>query len=98
MRMPCPSFALCQPSRIGAVWPKIERMHMLLVTLGSAGDVHPFVGLGIKLRQRGHRVTLVTSGYFQPLVQRTGLEFEALGTREEFIELASKRDLWHPRR
>src|SRR5438270_9980973 len=73
-------------------------MHMLLVTLGSAGDVHPFVGLGLKMRQRGHHVTRITSGYFQELAQRAGLEFEPLGTRDEFIALASQKDLWHPRR
>ena len=73
-------------------------MHMLLVTLGSSGDVHPFVGLGLKLRGRGHRVTLITSGYFEELVRRAGLDFVAMGTKDEFIKLSNRRDLWHPRR
>ena len=38
--------------------------------VGSSGDVHPFVGLGLALKRRGHSVTLITNGYFQPLAER----------------------------
>ena len=41
-----------------------ELTHVILCALGSSGDVHPFVGLGRALRQRGYRVTVVTAGYF----------------------------------
>jgi rhamnosyltransferase subunit B len=71
-------------------------MHVLLVTVGSAGDVHPFVGMGLALRARGHRVTLITSGYFQGLAEKAGLDFVAVGTREEFQTIADNPDLWHP--
>jgi UDP:flavonoid glycosyltransferase YjiC (YdhE family) len=50
-------------------------MHALLVPFGSAGDVHPFVGLGLALRRRGHRVTVITHGPFEPLLRREGLDF-----------------------
>ena len=73
-------------------------MRILLITLGSAGDVHPFVGLALALKQRGHQVTLMTSGYFAELVQRAGVEFVELGSREEFDRLSDNRDLWHPRK
>ena len=35
--------------------------HFLLVPVGSHGDVHPFVGIGRALRERGHRVTMITA-------------------------------------
>ena len=42
-------------------------MHVLLASLGTDGDVFPFIGLGRTLRARGHRVTLV-SGERSPIL------------------------------
>ena len=70
-------------------------MNALLVALGSHGDVHPFVGLGLELRDRGHAVTIVANGHFQPLIQRAGLSFIELGTDEEYRRLTADPDLWH---
>ena len=36
-------------------------MHVFLIPLGTAGDVHPFVGIGLGLRARGHHVTVITN-------------------------------------
>ena len=33
-------------------------MHAILATMGTDGDVFPYLGLGRVLRARGHRVTL----------------------------------------
>lgn len=71
-------------------------MHALLIPIGSHGDVHPFVGIGMALRRRGHRVTIVTNGHFAPLVERAGLDFVELGTDEDFQRAINDPDLWHP--
>lgn len=73
-------------------------MNILLIPIGSAGDVHPFVGIGVGLAARGHQTTIVTSGYFETLVRRAGLDFEPLGTAEDYIRGVNHPDLWHPRR
>lgn len=73
-------------------------MRIFLITLGSAGDVHPFIGLALRLQQRGHCVTLMTSGYFSDLIERAGVAFEPLGSREEFEKISDNRALWHPRK
>ena len=36
-------------------------MHFIVSPIGSAGDVHPFLGLAVALQQRGHRVTVVVN-------------------------------------
>jgi rhamnosyltransferase subunit B len=72
--------------------------HFILVTIGSAGDVHPFVGLGLALKERGHRVSLVTGSYFEPLIRRAGLEFVELFSTDEYRSMLDDPDLWHPRR
>ena len=69
-----------------------------MVTLGSAGDVHPFLALGSALRRRGHAVTVATIGYFEDLVRGEGLGFAPMGTREEFDEILANPDFWCPRR
>jgi rhamnosyltransferase subunit B len=74
-------------------------LKILLMTLGSHGDVHPFLGMGLALRERGHEITFATNGFFGPLVQRAGFSsFYPLGTAEEYRSLAGSDDLWHPRK
>lgn len=69
-------------------------MNVLLVALGSHGDVHPFVGVGLGLRARGHRVRVIANPYFASLIEGVGLEFVALGTADEYVKLARNPDLW----
>ena len=73
-------------------------MNVLLFALGSHGDVHPFVGMGLRLRQRGHRVAVATNEYFKPLVEHAGFDFLPCGSASEYVTLAKDRDLWHPTR
>jgi len=73
-------------------------MHVLILTAGSAGDVHPFVALGRTLRARGHDVTLIANEMFGDLVRRSDLEFVELGTAEQFQRVIANPDLWHPRK
>lgn len=73
-------------------------MRILLFPLGSAGDVHPFVGIGLALKARGHDVVLSTSAYFDDMVRKAGLESAPIGTREDFARTLADPDLWHPSR
>jgi UDP:flavonoid glycosyltransferase YjiC (YdhE family) len=73
-------------------------MRILIICLGSAGDVHPFIGLALKLQARGHRATLMTSDYFGNMARAAGVDFVGLGTADEFDELTKNPDLWHPRK
>jgi rhamnosyltransferase subunit B len=73
-------------------------MTILLLTIGSAGDVHPFIGLGLALQSRGHRVKLITNPYFGETARRAGLELIPLGTVEKFRDALADPDLWHYKR
>jgi UDP:flavonoid glycosyltransferase YjiC (YdhE family) len=74
------------------------RGNILIATLGSHGDVHPFLGLGRTLKARGHRVTIIAAAVYDHLAQGLGLEFAPLGTKEEFQEMLRNPDLWHKTR
>ena len=73
-------------------------MHVLISCIGSAGDVFPFITIGQALRDRGHRVDLLTSPYFRDHVESARLGFVPIGTLEEYEQTVSDADLWHPRR
>lgn len=72
-------------------------MHILIIAIGSAGDVHPFLGLGRSFKERGHRVSFCANPVFQPLVERCGLRFLPVGTAEEYNTAMGNPALWNPR-
>ncbi|MFN7794958.1 MAG: glycosyltransferase [Planctomycetota bacterium] len=71
-------------------------VHYLLCAVGSSGDVHPFVGLGQRLQRRGHRVSLITAGYFRQLAISSGFDFYDTMPECDFHQLVNDPDLWHP--
>jgi sterol 3beta-glucosyltransferase len=50
-----------------------------MVTLGSRGDVEPFIALGLGLRAAGHEVSVATGVDFEPVVRALGLGFIPVG-------------------
>jgi sterol 3beta-glucosyltransferase len=54
-------------------------LHVVLVTVGTRGDVQPFVALGKRLTREGHRVTVATHDEYAPLVGGHGLGFRPMG-------------------
>ena len=75
-----------------------NRLDVLLPTIGSAGDVHPVVALGLGLTKRGHRATVLTNPFFQELIEAQSLGFLPVGTREDAQATIAGPDLWHPRK
>ncbi|HMK84528.1 MAG TPA: nucleotide disphospho-sugar-binding domain-containing protein [Steroidobacteraceae bacterium] len=73
-------------------------LRVMLPTLGSAGDVHPFVALGLALRSRGHQATILTNPLFQPLIESQGLGFLPVLTAEDAAVTMADPDLWDARK
>lgn len=71
-------------------------MRVILVTLGSAGDVHPMVGLGLALSRQGHEVIVAANGHFRENVEEEGMEFVELGKVEHLDRLSANPDVWNP--
>lgn len=70
--------------------------HAVLATVGTDGDIFPFLGLGRILRARGHRVTLATHEHFASRAAAAGLEFCALVSNAETEDLLARASLWNP--
>jgi rhamnosyltransferase subunit B len=73
-----------------------EPLQVIVIGLGSAGDVHPNVGLALALQQRGHDVLLVAPAIFRSLAERAGLEFAALLSEDDYYAAIRDPNLWHP--
>ena len=71
-------------------------LHVILASVGTDGDVFPYVGLGVALRRRGHRATLVAAEDYRALAESSGLSFVPLVTREENDACFGHPDFWHP--
>jgi rhamnosyltransferase subunit B len=71
-------------------------LDVLLVAVGTYGDVLPFLVLGRQLRARGHNVTVFASGYYAEHVRRLSLEFVEVGSKEEYVEVLSDPQAFHP--
>jgi UDP:flavonoid glycosyltransferase YjiC (YdhE family) len=52
---------------------------IVLVTMGSWGDLFPYVGLSLELQQRGHDVVLAGSPAWEELVTDAGLSYRGIG-------------------
>ncbi len=64
----------------------VRQVKITMLTIGSTGDVRPFILLGKELLSRGHTVTIAAFSAFRPMVEREGLGFFPLsGDAEKFI-------------
>jgi rhamnosyltransferase subunit B len=71
-------------------------MDFLLISIGSHGDIHPFVGIGRALMSRGHTVKLAANEAFASLIERAGIAFIPMGDRAIFEQMKHNPDVWHP--
>ncbi len=73
-------------------------MRFLLVTLGSHGDIHPFVALGRALQSRGHHAAILTNPHFSPLIRHAGLEDISIGDALDIRDIIATRPVMDPHR
>ena len=48
---------------------------IVITTWGSYGDLYPFIGLALELRDRGHQPVLAMPALYRDIVEREGLRF-----------------------
>lgn len=68
-------------------------MKVLLTSVGSSGDINPFIALGLALKRRGHEPVLLVNPYFEHTVRGQGLAFEPFGEHFSPTELARETPL-----
>jgi rhamnosyltransferase subunit B len=69
-----------------------DPIDVVLITIGSAGDLFPFLRIGTVLRDLGHRVSFIAPRLHQPYVEQAGLAFHGVDIDEAVLD---DPDLWH---
>lgn len=70
---------------------------IVLTTIGSLGDLHPMIALGLGLQERGHEVVIATHEEYRPTIESLGFECcairppSALGEPELMAQLMDAR-------
>jgi len=65
-------------------------MKLLLISIGTRGDMEPFLAIGELLREKGHRVICAFPEQFKDLVRDTNLEFASLGSK--YVDVLDSED------
>jgi UDP:flavonoid glycosyltransferase YjiC (YdhE family) len=55
-----------------------EQERVLVAAIGSLGDLHPVLAMGLELQRRGHRVTVASSEFYRNKVEALGFGFRPL--------------------
>ncbi|WP_270171061.1 glycosyltransferase [Paenibacillus sp. SYP-B4298] len=58
--------------------------HIIMLTIGSGGDLYPFFRMGSVLQQHGHRVTLVTHCIYEQESMKRGFAFMPFDTTAQY--------------
>ncbi len=69
-------------------------LKFFIVTVGTTGDVNPFVGLGIALKARGHDVQILANEIYKNLIVAEGLGFIQSATKEEYQKVILNPKVW----
>lgn len=56
-----------------------EALHFVCLTIGSRGDVQPYIALGLGLKKEGHTVTIVTHEEYKDWIVGFGLSHRTAG-------------------
>ena len=72
--------------------------HYLVITVGTTGDIHPFMRIASALQSLGRKVTFITHSYYENVVRDAGLPFIGIGTDEELLRVLRNPDIWDPKK
>ena len=68
---------------------------VLITTVGSSGDIHPFIAIASELRSRGHEVEMLVNPYYHQRIvgEGSGIRVRDLGTRDDLLRVLHHPDL-----
>jgi rhamnosyltransferase subunit B len=67
-----------------------NNMNIIIVGIGSWGDMNPLLGIGAVLKKKSHSITVLANSYFEKAVKQAGLDFYSIGRADEYIEMIGK--------
>lgn len=74
----------------------IVMAEILFTTMGTWGDLFPFLGVGGELQRRGHHVRVGAPPVWRTEVESSGLDFVSLGNTSTFREYVDHPEVLAP--
>lgn len=71
-------------------------MDFLIYTLGTTGDLLPFLSIARELNARGHQTILLSNEKFAPLARSFGIEFTSISSYESYRKTYDNTLTWSP--
>ncbi len=71
-------------------------MRIITVSIGSFGDLYPFIGISKRLIERGHEVVFLSCDYYEETIKKIGAKFVSIDTVESFnnaLKVIDARDV-----
>ncbi|MSR58149.1 MAG: glycosyltransferase [Planctomycetaceae bacterium] len=68
-----------------------QRFRIVLTTFGSLGDLHPYIGVGLGLKARGHDAVIASSETYRDRITALGLGFASV--RPDFVNWKADPEL-----
>ncbi|WVO14361.1 hypothetical protein L204_101994 [Cryptococcus depauperatus] len=76
---------------------RIKPRTFVCLTIGSRGDVQPYIALGLRLMQDKHKVIIVTHGEFKTWIEGYGIEHrQAGGDPTALMKLSQEHRMFSP--
>jgi UDP:flavonoid glycosyltransferase YjiC (YdhE family) len=60
-------------------------MKIILASIGTRGDIEPFLAIGKMLKEKGHQVICAFSEQFRELTEQCEIEFASLGKKNDAL-------------
>ncbi|KAI0768591.1 hypothetical protein BD413DRAFT_563204 [Trametes elegans] len=76
---PAPAYMFTSQSSTFLSFKPDKPLHFTFLTIGSRGDVQPYIALAKGLMADGHRVRIATHGEFREWIESYGIEFGYVG-------------------
>ncbi|WP_339735643.1 glycosyltransferase [uncultured Gimesia sp.] len=73
-------------------------MRLMMIAVGSIGDVFPLLGIAREMHMRGHAVQVIANPFYAKHVAQVGAELLPIGTVEEHQQMMSHPEITHPRK
>jgi sterol 3beta-glucosyltransferase len=91
-------FVANRPWSVNAAWNlRLTPRTFTMLTIGSRGDVQPYIALGLRLMQDGHKVVIVTHDEFKKWIEGYGIEHrQAGGDPTALMKLSTEHRMFSP--
>jgi len=73
-------------------------MHLMIIAVGSIGDVFPLLGIAREMHSRGHRVQVIANPFYAKQIEQVNAELLPVGTIEEHQNMMNHPEITHSRK